>query len=316
MNASVPLRLAPVRSIAAGVLPGVLLGAAFAASAGGAVTAAEAAPAAPAQIAQVTVVRAANACFSASIRVTGFLVPREQAVLTLDAPGLRVTEVLAGEGDKVTAGQTLVRLARAAADAPEAASARNITALRAPAAGVVTRSTAVVGATAPAGPSEPLFQIAIDGEIELEAEVPSIHVPELASGQAARVEVEGRELSGRLRLVPAAIDRRTQLGRARISLERDPTLRVGTFARATIEASRSCGVSVPGSAVLYRTGGASVLVVRDDVVETRLVQVGLHSDTETEIREGLHLGDLVIANAGSSLRDGDKVRPVVSDTAR
>jgi RND family efflux transporter MFP subunit len=275
-----------------------------------------AAPAAPTQIAQVTVVRAANACFSALIRVTGFLVAREQAVVTLDAPGLRVAEVLAAEGDKVTAGQTLVRLARAAADAPEPAGARNVTALRAPAAGVVIRSTAVVGATAPGGPSEPLFLIAVDGEVELEAEVPSIHVPELASGQTARIEVDGRELSGRLRLVPAAIDRRTQLGRARLSLDREPALRLGTFARATIEANRSCGISVPGSAVHYRTGGASVQVVRDDVVETRLVQVGLHSDTDTEIRDGLHVGDLVVANAGSSLRDGDKVRPVVADNAR
>jgi HlyD family secretion protein len=314
MNVSVPLRLAPVRAFAAGVL----LGAVSAANAGSAAVAAEpsATPAAPAQIAQVTVVRAANACFSAIIRVTGFLVAREQAVVTLDAPGLRVTEVLASEGDKVTAGQTLVRLARAAADAPEAAGARNITGLRAPAAGVVTRSTAVVGATAPAGPSEPLFLIAVDGEVELEAEVPSIHVPELTSGQPARIEIEGRELSGRLRLVPAAIDRRTQLGRARLSLDRDPALRLGTFARASIEANRSCGISVPGSAVHYRTGGASVQVVRNDVVETRLVQVGLHSDTDTEIREGLQAGDLVVANAGSSLRDGDKVRPVVADTAR
>jgi HlyD family secretion protein len=302
----------PVRATATGVLVGL----AVAAGTGISVATAEPAPAAPAQIAQVTVVRAANACFSAIIRVTGFLVAREQAVVTLDVPGLRVTEVLASEGDKVTAGQTLVRLARAAADAPEAAGARNVTGLRAPAAGVVTRSTAVVGATAPAGPSEPLFLIAVDGEVELEAEVPSIHVPELASGQPARIEVEGRELSGRLRLVPAAIDRRTQLGRARLSLERDPTLRMGTLARATIEATRRCGVSIPGSAVLYRTGGASVLVVHDDVVETRLVQVGLHSDTDTEIREGLHVGDLVIANAGISLRDGDKVRPVVTDTAR
>jgi HlyD family secretion protein len=211
----------PVRATATGVLVGL----AVAAGTGISVATAEPAPAAPAQIAQVTVVRAANACFSAIIRVTGFLVAREQAVVTLDVPGLRVTEVLASEGDKVTAGQTLVRLARAAADAPEAAGARNVTGLRAPAAGVVTRSTAVVGATAPAGPSEPLFLIAVDGEVELEAEVPSIHVPELASGQTARIEVEGRELSGRLRLVPAAIDRRTQLGRARLSLDRDPALR-------------------------------------------------------------------------------------------
>jgi multidrug efflux pump subunit AcrA (membrane-fusion protein) len=56
-----------------------------------------------------------------------------------------------------------------------------------------------------------------------------------------------------------------------------------------------------------------VQVVRGDVVETKLVQVGYHSDTQTEIRDGLREGDLVVANAGSSLRDGDKVKPVEAD---
>jgi multidrug efflux pump subunit AcrA (membrane-fusion protein) len=267
------------------------------------------------QVAQVVVVRAKNACFSSMIRVTGFLVARQEAIVSLDVPGLRVTEVLANEGDKVTAGQTLVRLARQSAEGPQPPGG-SLTALRAPAAGVVTRSTASIGATAPAGPAEPLFRIAVDSEIELEAEIPSVHVPELAAGQPARVEIDGnRDVSGRVRLVPAAIDRRTQLGRARLSLDRDPALKLGTFARATIEANRSCGVSVPGSAVLYRTGGASVQVVREDVVERHTVQVGLRSDTDIEIREGVRDGDLVVANAGSSLRDGDKVRPVVADKA-
>jgi multidrug efflux pump subunit AcrA (membrane-fusion protein) len=269
-----------------------------------------AAETAPVQVAPVLVVRARNACFSSMVRVTGFLVARQEAIVSLDAPGLRVIEVLAGEGDKVTAGQTLVRLARSAAEGPTGS-----TTLRAPAAGVVMRSTAAVGTTAAAGPTEPLFRIAVDNEIELEADVPSIHVPQLASGQPARVEIEGSELTGRVRLVPAAIDRRTQLGRARLSLERDAGLKLGMFARATIEARRSCGVSVPGSAVLHRTGGTSVQVVREDVVETRIVQVGLRSDSDTEIRDGVREGELVVANAGSSLRDGDKVRPVIADKA-
>jgi len=68
--------------------------------------------------------------------------------------------------------------------------------------------------------------------------------------------------------------------------------------------------------VHYRTEGASVQVVRENVVETRLVQVGLHSDTDTEVRDGLREGDLIVANAGSSLRDGDKVTPIVADSAR
>jgi type II secretory pathway component PulC len=57
--------------------------------------------------------------------------------------------------------------------------------------------------------------------------------------------------------------------------------------------------------------------VRQNLVETRLVRVGFHSDLGIEIREGLREGDLVVAVAGSSLRDGDKVTPVVgADSAR
>jgi len=187
--------------------------------------------------------------------------------------------------------------------------------LKAPAAGVVTRSTAVVGATASPMQTEPLFRIAVDNEIELEAEVPSIHAGAISPGQTARIQIEdSRELSGRVRQAPAAVDQRTQLGRARLSLERDPWLRLGMFARATIDADRSCGISVPRSAVHYRTEGPRVQVVRDNVIETRVVQVGFHSDMDIEIREGLREGDLIVANAGSSLRDGDKVNPIMADT--
>ena len=161
------------------------------------------------------------------------------------------------------------------------------------------------------------MRIAVGGEIELEADVPSVHVPELATGQTARIEVEGRrEISGSVRLVPAAVDQRTQLGRARISLGQNPSFRLGMFARATVDANRSCGVSVPRSAVQYRTEGASVQIVRNNIVETRLVQVGFHSDYDMEIRNGLSEGDMVVANAGSSLRDGDRVNPIVAEVPR
>ena len=90
----------------------------------------------------------------------------------------------------------------------------------------------------------------------------------------------------------------SQLGKVRISVERDPSLRMGSFGRATIDASRSCGISVPKAAVLYRTEGTSVQVVRDRTVETRRVRVGFHSDLNVEIREGIREGDVVVANAG------------------
>jgi multidrug efflux pump subunit AcrA (membrane-fusion protein) len=268
---------------------------------------------------QVAVIRATQASFVAEIHVTGFLVARDEALVTLDMPGYKVSEVLVGEGDRVSSGQILARLTRLTGDVldPRTDQRPPSLTLKAPAGGIITQSTAVLGSTASPLQTEPLFRIVVDNEIELEADVPSIHIPLLAPNQNARIEMENnREFRGQVRLVPGAVDPKTQLGRARVSLERDPRLRLGMFARATIAADYSRGISVPRSAVLYRTDGPTVQVVRGNVIETRLVRVGYHSDTDTEIREGLHEGDLVVANAGGSLGDGDKVKPVDADATR
>jgi len=267
----------------------------------------------------VKVVHARKECFSDTIYVTGILVPRQEAVVTLDE-GSRVTELLATEGDQVKVGQVLARATRQSREGPSAtgtpASAKptsNTVTLKAPAAGLVTQSTASVGAVPPPR-GEPLFRIMVDNEIELEADVPSIHVPKLKSPQMARIKLEdGTELIGKVRLVPAQIDRTTQLGRARLSVAQDPSLRVGMFTRATIDASQSCGVAVPRDAIFRQTEGTSVQVVQNRTVETRRVRVGLSSDTSFEISEGLKEGEVVIANAGASLHDGDQVQPIFAD---
>lgn len=274
----------------------------------------------------VIAARATNACFSAAVRVNGMLMARSEAMVMPESEGARITQVSVREGDRVTANQVLARLnpppmpPMGAAAAPPGATAGASAAsapptpppsiLRAPAAGLVIQSKAMVGAIA-SSREGPLFRIAIDGEIEVMANVPSVYLPSIAPGQTTQVELEdGRDLSGRVRLVPVEVDPQSQLGRVRIAIENDPSLRVGTFARATINASRSCGVSVPRAAVLFRTEGTSVQVIRNRVVETRRVQVGLLSDSGAEIREGLREGDVIVANAGTTLRDGDKVTPV------
>ena len=99
-----------------------------------------------------------------------------------------------------------------------------------------------------------MFRIAINNEIELDAEVPSIHVLKLNPGAGARVSREdGPDLVGRVRLVSPEIDRKTQMGHVRLSLTSDPTLRIGMFVRANIDARRSCGVAVPRSAIDHLT---------------------------------------------------------------
>lgn len=257
-----------------------------------------------AQGVMVIVARATSACFSAAVRVNGILLPRAYAMVIPEQEGFRINQINVREGDRVTAGQQLARLTRADGQ---------VLLLKAPAPGTILKTTAVLGALATAR-ADPLFSIAVDGEIEVLADVPSIYVPKLAAGQTARVDLEdGRDIPGRVRLIPTEINPVSQLGQVRISIEGDPSLHVGTFVRATIDASRSCGVSVPRAAVLYRTEGTSVQVVRGRVIETRRVQVGLQSESGVEIREGVAENEVVIANAGGSLRDGEKVRPMFRD---
>jgi multidrug efflux pump subunit AcrA (membrane-fusion protein) len=263
------------------------------------------------------VVKATNGCFSDMVRVTGFIIPRREAVVAVEQEGFRVAEVLVRDGDQVTENQELARLGGPAAAAqaaqmaqqnPQAPRSSTIS-MRAPAAGRIIHSSARAGSFA-SPQLGPLFRIAIDNEIELEAEVPNVHVLKLTPEATARVTIDGGpEVSGRVRLVAPEIDRRTQLGKVRLSVQRNPAIKVGMFARATIDANRSCGVSVPKSALDHQT----VQVVKDNVVETRKVQVGLFSDTNIEIREGLKEGDIVVANAGTSLHDGDKIKAVFAD---
>lgn len=171
----------------------------------------------------VIVAKATNACFSDRVRVSGFLVPQSVAIANVDSEGFKVTEVLVGEGDMVTSGQTLARLSRPAMGGAPAANAI----VKAPAAGLIIGKAPMVGTLA-SMQAEPLFRIVVDGKIDLEVEVPSLHVPKLKPGATARVAIDGGpELNGRVKTVPAQIDPRGQQGRVRLLLDNDPSLRVG-----------------------------------------------------------------------------------------
>ena len=258
----------------------------------------------------VIVVKSTNACFSDMVRVTGFIVPRREAVVGVDQEGSKVSDVLVREGDMVTDNQELARLtpppAQPGGGGARASAPRS---LRAPAAGLVTEVRTIIGASA-SPQAGPMFRISVNNEIELDAEVPSVHVLKLNPGATVRISRDNApDLVGRVRLVSPQIDRTTQLGHVRITLTNNPSLKVGMFARANIDAKRSCGVAIPRTAIDHLT----VQVVKGNTVETRNVRVGLVSDTSTEILEGLDVGEIVVADAGSSLHDGDQIKTMFAE---
>jgi multidrug efflux pump subunit AcrA (membrane-fusion protein) len=259
----------------------------------------------------VIVTKSTNACFSDLVRVTGFIVPRREAVVGVDQEGSKVSDLLVREGEMVTDNQELARLTAPPSQpgAPSGNRSSSPSSLRAPAPGLVTQVNTVVGA--PASPQAgPMFRISVNNEIELDAEIPSIHMLKLSPGAPVRISRDNApDLVGRVRLVSPQIDRTTQLGHVRISLANNPSLKVGMFVRASIDAKRSCGVAIPRTAIDHLT----VQVVKGNTVETRKVRVGLVSDTSTEILEGLDVGEVVVADAGSSLHDGDQIKTMFAE---
>jgi multidrug efflux pump subunit AcrA (membrane-fusion protein) len=251
--------------------------------------------------AAVTVLTATKTCFGDIVEVSGIVIAREETAVRPDRPGLKVAEIMVEPGDVVTAGQVLARLSL-----PEGGSAQ----VQAPVAGLVSASTAVIGAMASAR-GEALFSIIARSEFDLAGLVPVQDVAKLSVNQSARIKIIGAgEVDGKVRRIAATVEPNTQLGQVFVGITTNKRLLVNSAGRAMIKTGQSCGVSVPLTAVLYGTAGTVVQVVRRARVETRRVELGLMSGGQIEIREGVNEGDVVVARAGALLREGDPVRAV------
>jgi HlyD family secretion protein len=258
--------------------------------------------------ASVTVLTAKKSCFSDIVAVTGIVIARDETSVRPERQGLKVSEILAEPGDSVTAGQNLVKLTL-----PEGG--QQI--LQAPVAGLISNSTAVIGATA-SGRGEALFSIIAGSQFDLVGMIPTADIARLKVSQPARIKIVGAgEVDGRVRRVAPTVEPNSQLGQVFVAITANQRLLVHSSGRAMITTGKSCAnVSVPLTAVLYGTAGTVVQVVKRQRVETRMVEVGLMSAGQVEIRSGLQEGDMVVARAGALLREGDPVRPVPTADAK
>jgi multidrug efflux pump subunit AcrA (membrane-fusion protein) len=254
--------------------------------------------------AAVTVFKAAKSCFGNNVELSGTIIAREENQVRPERMGLKVADVLAEAGDTVTAGQTLARLTL-----PEGGTAL----VQAPVAGMISASTAAVGAMASAK-GEALFSIITRSEFDLVGLVPTRDIAKLQVNQTARIKVIGAgEVDGRVRRLSTTVEPNSQLGQVFIGITTSRRLLVNSSGRAQIKTGQSCGIAVPLTAILYGSAGTVVQVVRRQRVETRRVETGLMSAGQVEIREGIVEGDIVVTRAGALLREGDPVRPVMAD---
>lgn len=178
--------------------------------------------------------------------------------------------------------------------------------------GLVLERNATLGAVVGAGAS-PLFRIAVEGELELAAEVAETELAALRPGMPVEVSLPGRSepIEGTVRIVDPRIDPVTRLGTVRISLPAEQGLRSGAFARSNIQTVDHEALAVPSTALLYDGRQASLQKVVDGVVATTEIELGARSDGYVEVLSGVEKGDLVVSRAGTFVADGDRIRPVL-----
>ena len=185
------------------------------------------------------------------------------------------------------------------------------TEVKAPVAGIVSRRSARLGASASAS-GEPLFRIIEDGAIDLEADVPEQSLARLAAGMPAELKLPGVEapVAGRVRLVNQEVDKASRTGKVRIALDDVSHAHIGAFASGEVELTRRDGVSAPASALTREGDSARLDVVRDGKVEQRQVTPGIVNGEAVEIKQGIAEGESIVARAAAFLRPGDRVRPM------
>ena len=192
--------------------------------------------------AAVTVLKAAKSCFGNNVEVSGTIIPREETQVRPERMGLKVAEVLVDAGDSVTAGQTLARLTL-----PEGGTVI----VQAPVAGLVSASTAAVGAMA-SGKGEALFSIIARSEFDLVGLVPTRDISKLQINQSARIKVIGAgEVDGRVRRLSTTVEPNSQLAQVFIAVTTNRRLLVNSSGRAQIKTGQSCGISVPLTAITF-----------------------------------------------------------------
>ncbi|HTG38805.1 efflux RND transporter periplasmic adaptor subunit [Sphingomonas sp.] len=185
--------------------------------------------------------------------------------------------------------------------------------IRAPAAGLVLARAVEPGQIVGGGQAV-LFRIAMDGQMEMRAQLAENDLARVRRGAVADVTPVGASESvrGQVWQVSPIIDPQTRQGIARIALPYAESLRPGGFASARIVAGASVSPQLPESAVLSDSNGNYVYVLNDkNQVVRRDIRIGEVSDGGVSIASGLDGTERVVLTAGGFLAPGQKVKPTL-----
>jgi RND family efflux transporter MFP subunit len=138
-------------------------------------------------------------------------------------------------------------------------------------------------------------------------------VNNLFVGQSVELKIDSASIEMQAEIVSISntIDPLTNLYNVEISLENNGMLRAGMFAQVKILTDiREDRLSVPGNAVLEKSGQSIVYVEVDGKAYERNVTTGLDTGRRVEIISGLEEGQRIIVKGQNYISDGSIVKVV------
>jgi RND family efflux transporter MFP subunit len=201
----------------------------------------------------------------------------------------------------------------------EAARARTVlarkaladTSVRAPLTGLVAERLVSVGDYVTRG--QRVATVVRVDPLRVELTVPEQQVAMIKVGQQVRLTVDayqGEEFPATIRFVSPALrsDQRALTVEA-VAPNADGRLKPGLFATALVrQPDAAPALLVPAGAVETLAGTSRVYVVKDRVVDERIVTLGEKVGAQVEITSGITRGEVVAAEPKGRLSDGQQVK--------
>jgi RND family efflux transporter MFP subunit len=209
-------------------------------------------------------------------------------------------------------GQAAADFAAAQAAAVTARRAQELATLRAPLSGVVTRLTAVMGASVDA--NQTLVEVADPTALDVVFNVSPAEAGRINNGDTVTVtegDAAGEALGpGVVTSIAAAVDSVSRAVAVRARLAQPArTLRIGeSLVGRIVTGVNPRAVTVPVEALVPEGDGFRVFVVdAAGIAHARAVRVGARSETLVEILTGLAAGETVVTTGAYGVEDGVRI---------
>ncbi|HHV16514.1 MAG TPA: efflux RND transporter periplasmic adaptor subunit [Gelria sp.] len=171
-------------------------------------------------------------------------------------------------------------------------------------------------------PGTPLVQIGADNQLEVKTELLSDDTRRVKTGQTTRITAPvlgDQALSGQVsKIYPRAYEKTSALGVIQrrvpvvIALNQSANLQPGYEVRVAIETLRKEGVILlPRESVrLTEDGYYRVLVVNENRIEERSIEIGEKNQQWVEVIKGIKVGETVVRDGSLELKEGSRVKAV------